>query len=348
MLNNSKNLQFINYAYAIGAIFVVLGHSTPTGISDMPLWIDAVRTFIYDFHMPLFFFIAGFLFKYTSSLRKKKYGTFIKEKCVRFLTPYFVLTFVGLIPKILVSNFVNDDVEFSADYITKAIFSPRDNVWGHFWFLPTLLIIYVFSYLILKASRNNLIFLIVMLGAFIFAVFPTSINWFALNDICDQLIYFCIGVLAEKAFFTKRKEFLQPRFAILNSALAIFIFVYLRYVNYYGCYWLLNLSNVIIGILMIYSIFYISVDLEGKCSKILDYFEGKTFSIYIISWPCQAITEIIVNRVFHIHWYFVMPSMFIAGLGVPLLVNEIYKRLKWHPKFINLVFGFNIKKGEEK
>ena len=36
----SKKLNFISYAYAIGAILVVLGHSTPTGASDMPVIID--------------------------------------------------------------------------------------------------------------------------------------------------------------------------------------------------------------------------------------------------------------------------------------------------------------------
>ncbi|MCH5299787.1 MAG: hypothetical protein J1E56_00580 [Ruminococcus sp.] len=76
-MESKRKLTFISYAYAIGAIFVVLGHSTPTGTSDLPLFIDKIRTFIYCFHMPLFFFIAGFLFKYTSNYKLNSYGSFI-------------------------------------------------------------------------------------------------------------------------------------------------------------------------------------------------------------------------------------------------------------------------------
>lgn len=338
----SKKLSFITYAYALGAIFVVVGHSTPTSASDMPLWIDVVRTFIYNFHMPLFFFIAGFLFKYTSELRIKVYGVFIKDKCIRFLTPYIILTLIGFVPKVLMSSYINEDVEFSFYYFLKVFFSPRDNVWGHFWFLPTLLIIYVFSYLILKASRHRIIYSCLLFLALVLAIFPVDINWFSLNDICDQLIYFCIGIFSEKLIINKRKDIFKIGFAIFNVFFAVLIFVICRYFNYFGYNWILNLSNVIIAILMIYSIIFLSILLENTGNKFLDYFSGKTFSIYIISWPCQAVVEIVTNRILHMHWYIVIPAMFFVGLGVPLLINEIYRKIKWHPKFINLLFGFSV------
>lgn len=344
-MNSERHLKFVSYLYCFGALLVVIGHSTPTSFSDMPEVINTFRDFIYAFHMPLFFFIAGFLFKYASELRTKKYCAFIKDKCIKFLTPYIVLTFVGIIPKILLSNFVNEDVEFSVDYLIKTIFSPRDNVWGHFWFLPTLLIIYFFSYLILSASKNKVAFSILLVFSLFIAVFPIDIYWFAINDICDQLIYFCLGMLFENIILNRTKDFLQLGFAIFNVFFAIFIFIFVRCYNLYVFDGLLNLSNIIIGVLMIYSILFVSVALENKRNRILDYFDGKTFSIYIISWPCQAVTEIVVNRILHMHWYIVMPAMFIAGLGVPLLLNEVYSRIKWHPEFVNLIFGFSLKEG---
>lgn len=76
--NNSK-LKFISRLYAIGAILVVLGHSTPTSASNMPQIIDDIRTFIYCIHMPLFFFVAGFLLKYSSNKRKKAVCKIYKE-----------------------------------------------------------------------------------------------------------------------------------------------------------------------------------------------------------------------------------------------------------------------------
>lgn len=124
--------------------------------------------------------------------------------------------------------------------------------------------------------------------------------------------------------------------------MSIILFLFLKDYSYFGYKWLKNLSMVLIAFFMMYSVFFISTSLEKNKKCFLDYFQGKTFSIYIISWPCQAITEIIFNRILCLHWYIVMPLMFIIGLGVPLLINEIYGRLKYHPKFINLVFGFSV------
>lgn len=59
-MTKNKKLLFINYLYAVGTFLVILGHSTPTGASDMPLVFDDARTFIYAFHMPLFFLWPDF------------------------------------------------------------------------------------------------------------------------------------------------------------------------------------------------------------------------------------------------------------------------------------------------
>lgn len=336
-----KKLNFISYAYAIGAIFVVLGHSTPTSTSDMPMIIDKIRTFIYCFHMPLFFFIAGFLFKYTSEKKTKPYGVFMKNKLIKFLTPYFVLSAIGIIPKMLLSAFVNDEVSFSLYYVFEAIFNPRLNVWGHFWFLPTLLIIYSLSYLLLRCYKNKMLFSAVLAASLVLSVFPININWLAIKDICLELVYFCIGILSCSVILKNKARIFKLPIALASVAFSVIFYIFMSVNNFYWQEWVRNISTVVIALLMIYSVLYLSVFLEKNGSKILDYIDGKTFSIYIISWPCQAVTEMLLNRVMHMHWYITMPAMFIVGLGVPLLFLSIYKRLKRQPKFINLIFGVN-------
>lgn len=339
-MSNQRKLAFISYAYAIGAIFVVLGHSTPTGESDLPILIDQIRTFIYTFHMPLFFFIAGLLFKYTNNYKVKPYGNFMKQKCIRFLTPYFVLSAIAIIPKILLSDYVNDTVAFDFQYFVKVILSPRDNVWGHFWFLPTLLLIYSISYLILKCYKYKYLYCFILLLTLVLAVFPVNINWFALNDICDQLIYFCIGIASCDFIVNKRNSFFKLPYALLLTVLSIVLFFYFNSHYYFNLDYLVNIIGVIIALSMLYAILYFSVLFEGRV-KLLDYFDGKTFAIYILSWPCQAVVEILFNRILHMHWFITMPSMFCAGLFIPLLIIYIYKKFKYNSKFINLVIGLN-------
>ncbi len=337
----NKKLRYISYSYAIGAFFVVLGHSTPTGVSDMPVLIDEIRTFIYCFHMPLFFFIAGFLFKYTSDKREKPYGSFIKKKAIRFLTPYFVLSLVGIIPKVLLSSYVSDEVSFSWDYVFEAIFNPRLNVWGHFWFLPALLLIFVISYLILRCYSNKAVYSILLAVSLALAVFPINTNWFAVKDICLNLIYFCIGIAVCGIVTEKRDKIFKLPYALLSMIVAIAYYIFMTVNNFYWQSWVKKLSVVVIAIFMIYAVLCFSILLANKGCKFLDYLDGKTFSIYIISWPCQAAVEVLLNRVMHMNWYITMPAMFFAGIGVPLLFLWIYGKFKHHPKFINLIFGVN-------
>ncbi len=338
---SGKKLKFISYAYVIGAILVVLGHSTPTGNSDLPIFVDQIRTFIYCFHMPLFFFIAGFLFKYTTDKNKKPYVRFIKNKAVRFLTPYFVLSAIGILPKILLANFVNDEVSFDIYYVFETIFNPRLNVWGHFWFLPTLLLIYAISYLILKCYNHKILYRLLLVLALLLAVLPINTDWFAIKDICSELIYFCIGIFSCNYIVENRNKIFRLPNAMISIIIAIAYYAYMTVNNFFWLDWLRNLSAIIIAFLMIYAILYFSVLFEEKGNRWLDFLDGKTFSIYIISWPCQAAVEVFLNRVLQMHWYITLPVMFLAGLIIPLMFLHFYKKIKHQPKFINLVFGVN-------
>ncbi|MCB0807227.1 MAG: acyltransferase family protein [Bacteroidales bacterium] len=79
----SKKIEWIDIAKGIGILLVVYGHCQP------PL---VVNKFIYAFHMPLFFFISGYLF----SRRKKEFKPFLNGKIKRLLVPYFVFSILSI------------------------------------------------------------------------------------------------------------------------------------------------------------------------------------------------------------------------------------------------------------
>lgn len=342
MAESRKRLAFINYAYAIGAILVVLGHSTPTSASNMPITVEHIRTFIYCFHMPLFFFIAGVLLRYTKSENKPPYLRFISNKAIKFLVPYFVFTLLGIVPKILLANFTNDEVSFSFQYFFKTIFSPRDNVWGHFWFLPTLLIIYLFSYLLLDASKNKVISTVLVIATACLAVFPIGTDWVCLHDISEMLVFFVLGVVFGNAVTGDYKKLFKPAGALLTTAVAIAIYVlFIVFLydktGYSGIVY--QALKLIIGCLMVYTVMTVSVALSDRNVKVFTLLLGKTFSIYILSWPCQAFAEIALNRVLHLHWMIVILGMFIFGLAVPLFIVWLYKKISGKSKIMNCLLG---------
>ncbi len=70
----TERISFIDTAKGLGIIAVVAGHIYPPGF---------LHTFIYLFHMPLFFFISGYLFK------PKNNAGFAVAKLKQLMVPYF-------------------------------------------------------------------------------------------------------------------------------------------------------------------------------------------------------------------------------------------------------------------
>ncbi|MEJ5306926.1 MAG: acyltransferase family protein [candidate division WOR-3 bacterium] len=75
-----KRENFVDIAKSLGIFLVVLGH---TEINPN------LKTFIYSFHMPLFFIVSGFLFKTESNFKE-----FFIKKFKRLIIPYFIFSFL--------------------------------------------------------------------------------------------------------------------------------------------------------------------------------------------------------------------------------------------------------------
>lgn len=70
--------QWIDIARGIGIILVIVGHTSSNSI--------LVKA-IYEFHMPLFFFVSGYLFNYARY--ENNFSLFVNTKVNRLLLPYF-------------------------------------------------------------------------------------------------------------------------------------------------------------------------------------------------------------------------------------------------------------------
>lgn len=78
-------LNFLAYLQVLGIILVVIGHSFhehPEGYFGYNLF--PIRL-IYSFHMPLFLFVSGFLFIYSTNLKHERTGIYIPWMIYRFL-----------------------------------------------------------------------------------------------------------------------------------------------------------------------------------------------------------------------------------------------------------------------
>lgn len=154
----SEKLDYITILYGLAVILVIFGHSHPLHV-EYPIFLEKIIGFIYLFHMPLFFFISGILVVYTDSNRNI-YEWWMK-KAGKLMFPYIFLTILAWGPKTILGSYMKDNMEVSISNFIRIIFIPRENVWGHFWYIPVYLILMLLAASAWKYHKNrpNKIFL---------------------------------------------------------------------------------------------------------------------------------------------------------------------------------------------
>ena len=122
----------IDLCYVIGILLVVAGHS---GV-DPRFASTALFRSIYAFHMPLFFALSGYLFRYGGGSGRVGAGTFGCRRALRLLLPLVVWTTLVFIPKGLLSAYAMRPSELSSS-VTACLLYPAHNPCP-FWFLEVL------------------------------------------------------------------------------------------------------------------------------------------------------------------------------------------------------------------
>jgi len=100
---NKKPVAWLDGLKAWGIFFVVTGHAfgaachLSTGLTQQVM--EGFYKYIYAFHMPLFFFIAGITFR-----SQLPFLPFVKKKACRLLIPYFVFGAMSILAYCLFSG----------------------------------------------------------------------------------------------------------------------------------------------------------------------------------------------------------------------------------------------------
>lgn len=155
---NKKYFPEIDICRGLGIILVVLGHALKqTGETNAMFQI--LLSFIYSFHMPLFFIVSGFVAVKVLDLKKNEDRIrYIKDKAARLLVPYFAVGIFYMPIKFVLSSFAVKPYDFSSAW--KILIGENPNT--VLWFLYTLFWVSVVSCLIL--NHKNLRAILVISG----------------------------------------------------------------------------------------------------------------------------------------------------------------------------------------
>ena len=191
-----NRLLWIDYSKGVGITLVVYGHVL-RGLNEIGIvrksYFYYSDTFIYSFHMPLFFIISGLFF--VNSV--KKYGDeYLLKKAKILLYPFVIWSLIQVTIQALMSRYTNVKVPFSA--ILNCLIVPS----GQFWFLYALFFIHCINFLIYKYSKRYA--LVTSMVVWIIGLI-INFQFIPVNDIFKYLVFFNIGII----LFHYKKLFLR-------------------------------------------------------------------------------------------------------------------------------------------
>lgn len=219
----NKRIDWIDAAKGYGILLVILGH----------LELGMFSEWIYTFHIPLFFFLSGYVFS-----TKHNFFEFLKRKCKALLVPYFLMGLILIIFQVLFYHMPGEN--FFVDFFTKfkdLIIQIR--CWD-LWYIACLFWLNIFFYLIVKLFRKLYIILPIVIAIAIYGVYYyTNIRkgLFWNIDACMIVVpFFFVGyavkIIVSKSLLKNLIDRINKNNAYINKVIQALIFIAALTINY--------------------------------------------------------------------------------------------------------------------
>ncbi len=330
-MGDCKRIEWVDMLKGFGIILVMLGHA------PFP---EPLRIELYTFHMPLFFFLSGYVF----SIKKySNFKEFLIHKAKTLLLPLMVFsifmtivsTIFDILSKIGYSNLITNLNRNIFDIIFQA---RGETVVSALWFIGCIFFCQVIFYLILKiVKEDNLKILISINIVFIIGVIyriliDTNLPY-SIDVSLIAILFLGLGYLF-KIYFEKIKIYFKLKYIILYLSINI-LFGFLNFksihgridmfCNIYGNY-LFFIISAISGIFMCITLFF-----NIKKISVLNYI-GKNSLIYysLHQYMVFKLIEFIIPQnlfgISNIGKFFLGIIYTILACGILYFVSEIINK----------------------
>ena len=196
MENRSNNrVVWIDVAKIAACILIVAGHLlrglSSSGILTCAVWDSTVRV-LYFFHVQVFFFCSGFLYRRNTAPGLVSWGKNILKKLVDLGVPYVCFTVISYFLKVIFESDVNDPVH--ANLFVTLIAKPE----APYWFLYILFFMFL---LIPPARGKKTAWIVFAVSSALYAVAEMvdvgALPYFAKN-LMKYAVWFALGMLFEE------------------------------------------------------------------------------------------------------------------------------------------------------
>lgn len=331
-----KRLEYIDNLKGLAILMVVIGHVIQFLYSPDNFDSNIVFRVIYSFHMPLFFILSGFVTTFAME-PETNIGIKIRKRFVQLIIPFI---FWGGYYSLISSR--------------KYIHIFREPDIG-LWFLLVLFDIYIFLLMTTRFcnklgffKNNKWSFLLQALVAYIIVYMMNGIfkGIFGLGLALQYFPYFAVGAIVRT--YCNIQMVCKKKYLLIWGALFVTLvsfwyrlpskvpsdaYVFVKYLNSFGCYRFMTALSGSIFLLVLFCNY-----LDRKL--LLSFVGRKTLVIYILNYPIIWLVSFSPNNLFYGN--ILLSVLFlIVIMAVSLSVDFLVKRI---PIVNTLMLGYSIDK----
>lgn len=279
-----EKINWVENFKALGILAVILGHiASPLG------------SFIYSWHMPLFFILAGFFIKYNLDLKD-----FIIKDFKRLMFPYFIFAGIGLSVEILKRMALHREAldyvhEFKSIFLWMDMLSLINTYAFVLWFLPALFFARVVLVSIYK-SVENIFFQFAIVSLLFICSFYVNLP-FGIDNAMNALLFVFIGNIFFRFYQDTKAVYILP-FLII----ALYLIFGLPTLDMASKNYAHVILNITWSLAMVGTILIMLKKLNLQ-SRILTLWGGNTMLLFILHPYTNNIAYIIVEKLHFGDWY---------------------------------------------
>lgn len=304
-----ERIAYLDIAKGIGILLVIIGH----------LFESNIHTYIYLFHMPLFFFISGLLYRPNNK--------YLRRKTKYIIIPFFIFSIISFPIKYLERSCLQKHIYFNVSYLTPAFYNIP------LWFCISLFTISCIYYIIDSKTNRHLKLLlcgtIIFIGI-IFAELKIFLPIYLSQSLLAFPFYF-LGVLLNKHNF--RKTITNHKYLVIFFSICILLYsihkdictdISILIINRNP---ILYIAPAISGsfLVIIISIYILKWEQLKNINHILIYLGRKSLYIFALHWPFITILDYLLSRITNNNHY-ISFFTFIIIIIVPLSIGKILEK----------------------
>jgi fucose 4-O-acetylase-like acetyltransferase len=280
--------------------------------------------YVYSFHMPLFFWIYGYVFNFSTEEKRHQANPILElsKKIQRLIIPLYATAFFVFLPTI----FFFGHPDGSLLYMCKKFLLGKDI--GHLWFLKSLFYFLIVVIPICDRIKRLSFFQSI---AICFAVLGINMSGMIFPSFFRDLLFFLLGYFTRK--YVKRFMRENPLFPfsiLFVSHLLLFSASKLDLIPSYFSPFLRYITP-ILGIYFMYflTVYFSRLTLRKRIWNLISLIDSSSYTIYLFHATFIYIMFYIYSFAPSSNVLFrIIPSI-LLGISVPLMTHRILSRTRY-------------------